>query len=75
MLVNVPQTVSSMVGTILKRGLHTLSRRRYQSIGQMRQAFQELLDRIDCVGVTHWSLWENGKRSVEELIKINPSQR
>ena len=28
MLVNVPQTVSSTVGTILKRGLHTLSRRR-----------------------------------------------
>lgn len=75
MLKDVPQTVSSMVGTILKKGLHTLSKRRYQSIGQMRQAFQELLDRIDCVGVTHWSLWENGKRSVEELIKINPSLR
>jgi len=75
MLKNVPQTVSSMVSTILKKGLHTLSRRRYQSIGQMRMAFQELLDRIDCVGVTHWSLWENGKRSVEELIRINPSLR
>jgi len=75
MLKGVPQTVSSMVGTILKKGLHTLSRRRYQSIGQMRMAFQELLDRIDCVGVTHWSLWENGKRSVEELIRINPSLR
>lgn len=75
MLANVPQTVSSMVEAILKKGLHTLPRRRYQSIGQMRQAFQELLDRIDCVGVTHWALWENGKRSVEELIKINPSLR
>ena len=75
LLKDVPQTVSSMVSTILKKSLHTLSRRRYQSIGQMRQAFQELLDRIDCVGVTHWSLWENGKRSVEELIRINPSLR
>ena len=75
LLKDMPQTVSAMVGSILKKGLHTLSRRRYQSIGQMRQAFQELLDRIDCVGVTHWSLWENGKRSVEELIKINPSLR
>ena len=75
LLKDMPQTVSAMVGNILKKGLHTLSRRRYQSIGQMRQAFQELLDRIDCVGVTHWSLWENGKRSVEELIKINPSLR
>lgn len=75
LLKDMPQTVSAMVGSILKKGLHTLSRRRYQSIGQMRQEFQELLDRIDCVGVTHWSLWENGKRSVEELIKINPSLR
>lgn len=74
-LKDVPQTVSSMVGTILRKGLHTLPKRRYQTISQMRQAFQELVDRIDCVGVTHWSLWENGKRSVEELIQINPSLR
>lgn len=72
---NVPETVSSMIRRILKKGLNVLPARRYQSIGQMRQAFSELLDRIDCVGVTHWSLWENGKRSVEELIRINPSFR
>lgn len=70
-----PQTVSHWVSAILRKGLHTLPKRRYQSIGQMRQAFRELLDRIDCVGVTHWSLWENGKRSVEELVRINPSLR
>lgn len=70
-----PQTIAAMVGTIMRKGLHTLPKRRYQSIGQMRQAFQELLDRIDCVGVTHWSLWENGRRGVEELIQINPSLR
>ena len=74
-LQDVPQTVKYMVGTILRRGLDTRPHRRYQSIDQMRQAFQELLDRIDCVGVTHWSLWENGRRSVEELIQINPSLR
>lgn len=75
MLQDVPQTVSSLVRSILKKGLHTLAARRYQSIGQMRLAFRELIDRIDCVGVTHWSLWENGKRSVEELIRVNPSLR
>ena len=75
MLSDMPQTVSAMVAAILKKGLHTLPQRRYQSITQMRQAFQELLDRIDCVGVTHWSLWESGKRSVEELIRVNPSLR
>ena len=75
MLKDMPQTVIALVDTILKKGLNTLPRRRYQSIGQMRQAFQELLDRIDCVGVTHWALWESGKRSVEELIRINPALR
>lgn len=73
LLKDVPQTVSSLVRSILKKGLHTLAGKRYQSIGQMRQVFQELVERIDCVGVTHWSLWENGKRSVEEFIRINPS--
>lgn len=75
LLKDMPQTVCAMVGVILKKGLHTLPQRRYQTIQQMRQAFLELLDRIDCVGVTHWALWENGKRSVEELIKVNPALR
>ena len=39
----------------------------------MREVFQELIERIDCVGVTAWSLWETGKRSVEKLIYDNPS--
>lgn len=73
MLEGVPQTVRAMVSEILRKGLHAVPRKRYQSIGQMRRAFQELLDRIDCVGVTHWALWENGKKSVEELIRINPA--
>lgn len=72
---DVPQTVSEMVARILRKGLHTLPQKRYQSIGQMQQAFLELLDRIDCVGVTHWSVWENGRRGVEELIRVNPSLR
>ena len=75
LIADMPQSVASMVSAIVRKGLHTLPRRRYQSIGQMRQAFLELLDRIDCVGVTHWALWETGKRSVEELIRVNPSLR
>lgn len=72
-LADAPQTVSSMVARILRKGLNILPGRRYQSTGQMRQDFEELLDRMDCVGVTHWALWENGRRSVEELIRVNPS--
>lgn len=73
LLEDMPQTVQAMVAAILQKGLEARAKFRYQSIGQMRRAFQELLDRIDCVGVTHWSLWENGKQSVEELIRNNPS--
>ena len=73
LLQDAPQTVSSMVGQILRKGLNVLPEKRYQSIGQMRLAFRELTDRIDCVGVTHWALWENGRRSVEELIRVNPA--
>lgn len=72
-LADAPQTVSSMVARILRKGLNILPGRRYQSTGQMRLDFEELLDRVDCVGVTHWALWENGRRSVEELVRVNPS--
>lgn len=68
-----PDTVRAMVRQLLHRGLQTLPRRRYQSVARMREAFQELLDRVDGVGVTHWALWESGRRSVERSIRENPS--
>ncbi len=74
-LQNAPQTVRDLVGRILKKGLHILPQKRYQNTRQMRQAFLELIDRIDCVGVTHWALWENSRRGLEELIRSNPSFR
>ena len=70
---NAPQTLTDLVKKILQKGLNTLPQKRYRSIGQMRQAFLELIDRIDCVGITHWSLWENGKRVTEQRIRINPA--
>ncbi len=70
-----PQTVVSMVRQILRRGLNALPSKRYQSAAQMREAFAELLDRIDCIGVTHWALWESGRRGVDELIRVNPALR
>nr|WP_325213130.1 hypothetical protein [uncultured Oscillibacter sp.] len=71
-LENLPDTVSVMARQILRRGLQALPKRRYQSAGDMRQAFQELLDRIDGVGVTHWALWESGRKIVERVIRENP---
>lgn len=71
-LKDLPDTVSVMVRQILRRGLHALPKRRYQSAGDMREAFQELLDRMDGVGVTHWALWESGRKLVERVIRENP---
>lgn len=71
-LEGLPDTVSVMVRQILRRGLHALPKRRYPSVKDMREAFQELLDRIDGVGVTHWALWESGRKIVERVIRENP---
>ncbi len=66
-------TVQSMVKQILRRGLSALPRSRYQTIADMLTDMQELLDRIDGVGVTHWALWEAGKRTVSRLVRTNPA--
>ncbi len=66
-------TVKFWAQEILRRGLQTLPERRYQNIEQIRRDFDELIDRIDGVGITHWSLWESGRRQVERLTRENPS--
>lgn len=65
--------VQAMVRQILKKGLTTVVRRRYQHISEMRIDLLELLDRIDGIGITHWALWETGKRTVSQLIRSNAS--
>lgn len=70
---DMPDTVVDMVNQILRRGLQVLPQKRYQSVPQMREAFQELLDRIDGVGVTHWAIWEGGRRIVSRVIRENPA--
>lgn len=71
-LQDLPDTVLVMVRQILRRGLQTLPKKRYPSVDAIRQAFQELLDRIDGIGVTHWALWESGRKIVEQVIQANP---
>jgi len=69
---NAPETVKMQVRSILKKGLSALPSRRYKSISEMREAFEELMMRIDMLGVTHSSLWEAGRRAVQTLTKNNP---
>lgn len=72
LLKDAPETVKAQVKTILKKGLNALPGRRYAAIPEMREAFSELMRRIDMLGVTHAALWEAGKRNVQMLIKNNP---
>lgn len=70
-----PETVKSLVKKILTKGLATLPEKRYSCVAEMKTDFEELKDRILGVGITHWSLWENGRKTVLEMVKNNTSFR
>ena len=69
---DVPDTVMSMVRRILTKGLSSLPRRRYKSAADMRSDFQELINRIDLIGVTPWAILEKERARMSELIRQNP---
>jgi|GEM_PF-1409895 len=75
MLQDVPQPVMSMIKQILFKGLAVNPKRRYKNSDEMLADFRELEDRIHGIGVTHWALWEAGKRTVSRLIKTNTALR
>lgn len=68
-----PATVHAMVRQILYRGLQSMPSRRYAAISELKQAFQELLDRIDGVGITHWALWEAARKNMLRAFRDNPA--
>ncbi len=70
-LSGVPATVTAQVQKILAKGLAASVKRRYQSITEMLEEFQELLNRIDGIGITHWALWETCADSVRREIGGN----
>ena len=72
-LLDMPDTVCSMVRKILKRGLSSLVSRRYQTIDQIREDLEELQDRIEGKGITHPALWEMGKANVLRIVQNNPA--
>ena len=68
-----PETVKFWVQKIIRNGLQTVPKHRYGSTSAMRKDIEELIDRIDGVGITHWALWESGRRRVSRMISENPS--
>ena len=72
-MVDEPETVKVWVQEILRRGLQSLPSRRYQTTFDMRRDLEELIDRIDGIGITHWALWEAGRKQVARMVRDNPS--
>ena len=70
---NEPDTVQFWLQTIIAKGLRFVAEKRYQNTAQMRKDLQELLDRIDGIGLTHCALWESGRRQIEKMVRDNPS--
>lgn len=73
LLADVPDTVYCQVMLILKRGLSVLVSKRYKNCESMKKDMEELILRIDAIGITHASVWESGKRITLRMIKSNPS--
>lgn len=55
----VPGTAAVKAVQILLKGLHTLPRKRYTTVREMRQDLDELINRIEEKGVSHSALWES----------------
>lgn len=68
-----PDTVKIWLQAIFTKGLRPVPEKRYQTTDEMRRDIEELIDRIDGVGITHWALWEAGRKQAVKMIRDNPS--
>ena len=71
---NVPVTAAQKAVQIAAKGVHVVGRKRYQSAGEMRGEFLELLQRIDRKGITAASLWEGSRAEWVKQSKRTPAQ-
>lgn len=62
LLRTVPQPAADLLLAILSKGLRSNPKLRYRSAEEMIEACEELIRRIDNVGITHASLWEASHR-------------
>lgn len=61
-LKDAPMPAAYKAVEIIRKGLHELAGRRYQTAGEMREDLDELIRRIDGFGVSHGTLWEGSFR-------------
>lgn len=69
MLRDCPATVVYKVMNILTCGLRVVPTKRYQSIKEISEEFNELLNRIEGIGVTHSALWEISVIDYHKMIE------
>ena len=73
LLADAPDTVVSQIEHILYYGLSASPEHRYKNCESIKNDFEELLSRIDGIGITHAALWESSRRVINKMIKSNPS--
>lgn len=62
-----PETARWKGKQIAAKGLHVLARKRYQSVGELKEEFEELIRRIDGLGVSQGAVWECGRRRLRQM--------
>lgn len=60
---------------VIRRGLKLPPQFRYQNARQLRQGLDELLERIDCRGVSHGALWEASRAEYKRSAFFAPPAR
>ncbi|MCC8080612.1 MAG: hypothetical protein LIO80_01120 [Lachnospiraceae bacterium] len=60
---NVPESAAGKAVQILRKGLHTIPRKRWSSAAALREEIDELIRRIDGKGVSRSALWETSRRA------------
>lgn len=69
---DLPDTVCNQLMHIIRRGLSSVSQR-YQNCCSMKKDIEELIFRIDSIGITHAALWEAEKLRINKILHTNPS--
>lgn len=66
---DVPKSAVLKTMQILTKGLHSLSRKRYQTCEHLIKELDELIDRIDKKGLSYHALWESSCNSFKRLAQ------
>ena len=71
LLTGCPESALSMLRHILRKGLAVTPEKRYRRTSRMLEDLTELEDRITGRGITHWALWESGRKNISRALQEN----